>query len=144
MNDTIIYSECCFGFFKYTGNLTKDMDENDHDMILLIDGEELSSGSLSSSSSSSATPIHFSSVLCDYGDNGFHVMKHTLDGSCQISMIYCHIPNGRRLLSSHCMINGKGYQIEEDFTIHKNLVVGGTTYDYMAVCKIITPRKAVK
>jgi hypothetical protein len=42
------------------------------------------------------------------------------------------------------MINGKGYQIEEDFTIHRNLVVGGTTYDYMAVCKIITPRKAVK
>jgi len=136
MNDTIIYSECCFGFFKYSGNLTKDMDENDHDMILLIDGEELSS--------SHATPIHFASLFWDYGDNGFHVMKHTLDGSCQISMIYCNIPNGRRLLSSHCMINGKGYQIEEDFTIHRNLVVGGTTYDYMAVCKIITPRKAVK
>ena len=135
MNDVIVKTECCFGFFEYTNNITQGMDENDHDMILLIDGETLSSLS---------KPLHFCSVLYDYGTNGFHVMKHTLDGSCQVSMIYCNTPDGRRLLSSHCMINGKGYQIEEDFSIHKDLVIGETLHDYMVVCKIITPRKAEK
>jgi hypothetical protein len=134
MKDIIVTNKCCFGFgFSSTINITKDMDENHHEMIVLLDDEQISS---------IMKPVDFCSLLYSYGINGFHLNKFTSDGSCNMGLVFCDIPNGRILLSGHCMINGKGYNVE-DFSIHKDLYIGGKVYDYMAVCKIKTLRRVV-
>jgi len=128
MNDIIIVnSDCCFGFLPYTSNITREMDENDHDMIILIDNEPLRATSKKG---------HFYSTLYDFGSNGFHVNKASPDGLSYVSMIFCDVPNGRRLLSSHCMINGKSYDVKE-FSIQK--YADDEEQDgYYAICRLMT------
>jgi len=128
MTDIIVKEDCCFGGFVYTTNVTQCMDENDHEMVILVDSEEITTQS----------NVRYFSTFTENHKYGFTVIKYTTDGSYHMVLTYSYIPDGRKLLNGYCMINNKPYDVKE-YTIEKDLNVDGKTYDYCAVCRITTP-----